>query len=256
MKPPIVFVHGMMKTGVCWRNYRTVFEKEGYECFAPDLRYHHLSQKDSPDYRLGKVSLRDYVQDLKELIATLPTAPILIGHSMGGLIVQLLASEGVAKAVVALTPAPPSNVSAFALSPIRIFAENVMSFGFWEKPFKSSFASASFGFMHQLSPEEQKQGYEETVYESGKVLTEIAFPQFDKHKAAHVKVENVKCPVLFVGASLDRATPAIHVKKASKLYPQAQYNEYAGFGHWVLGEKGWENIAQDVLQWVGKVHEA
>ncbi|TAE19161.1 MAG: alpha/beta hydrolase [Bacteroidetes bacterium] len=250
MRPPLLFVHGMMETGGCWKNYRSVFESAGFECHAPDLRYHHLSQKDAPDYRLGTVSLRDYVADLKALVATLPTAPVLVGHSMGGLIVQLLASEVQARAVVALTPAPPSNITSFAISPLRIFAESVLSMRFWEKPFKVSFASASFGFLHQLPLADQQKGYSEMVYESGRVLSEIALPQFDKHKAAHVPIDKVTCPILFVGASLDRATPAVSVKKASKLYPQGEYKEYAQFGHWVLGEAGWEQVPQDILAWL------
>jgi alpha-beta hydrolase superfamily lysophospholipase len=113
-----------------------------------------------------------------------------------------------------------------------------------------SFASASFGFLHQLPLADQQKGYSDMVYESGRVLSEIALPQFDKHKAAYVPIDKVTCPILFVGASLDRATPAVSVKKASKLYPQAEYKEYAQFAHWVLGEAGWEQVAQDILAWI------
>lgn len=250
MRPPLLLIHGMMETGGCWKNYRSIFEAAGYECYAPDLRHHHLIQKDAPDYRLGTVSLRDYVADLKQLISTLPAPPVVIGHSMGGLLAQLLGAEGVAKAVVALTPAPPANIWSVALSPLRIFAESFFSMGFWYKPFKSSFEAASFGFLHQLPLAEQKIGYEEMVYESGKALSEIAFPQFDKNKASYVQAEALQCPILLVGATLDRATPAASVRKAARLYPQALYKEYANFAHWVLGEAGWERIAKDVLAWI------
>ncbi len=253
MRPPILFVHGMMQTGSCWKNYQPVFEAAGYACHAPDLRYHHLSQKDAPDYRLGTVSLRDYVADLKAFINTLPAPPIVIGHSMGGLLVQQLAAEGIVKAVVALTPAPPSNIWAVALSPLRIFSENILTMNFWDKPFKSSFASASFGFLHQLSLPAQQDGYADMVHESGRVLSEIAFPQLDKSKASHVEVSAVQCPMLFVGGKLDRATPAASVRKTAQLYPQAIYKVYPQLAHWVLGEAGWEEVAQDVLTWINNL---
>ena len=96
MAETIVMIHGMWGGPWCWESYEAYFEKEGYRCVTPTLRYHDIHPGNEPDSRLGRVSLIDYADDLEELIRGLDGPVILMGHSMGGLLTQILASRGLA----------------------------------------------------------------------------------------------------------------------------------------------------------------
>ena len=107
MTETIVMIHGMWGTGWYWENFKRFFEGKGYHCVVPTLRFHDMDPKGLPDPRLGTTSLLDYAADLEKLIRELHATPILMGHSMGGLLAQILGSRGLAKALVLLTPASP-----------------------------------------------------------------------------------------------------------------------------------------------------
>ena len=121
MADKIVMLHGMWGGGWCWENFKNFFEQRGYECFTPTLRLHDVSPLDDPHPDLGETSLLDYAQDLEKFIHNLDEKPILIGHSMGGLLAQILGSRGLAKAIVLLTSASPSGVNALKFSVIKSF---------------------------------------------------------------------------------------------------------------------------------------
>ena len=108
MAETIVMIHGMWGTGSYWENFRDFFEGRGYRCVVPTLRFHDMDPNGLPDPRLGTTSLPDYAADLEKLIRELNVVPILMGHSMGGLLAQILGSRGLAKALVLLTPATTS----------------------------------------------------------------------------------------------------------------------------------------------------
>ena len=109
MSQTIVMIHGMFGGSWCWDNYRGFFERKGYRCLTPALRYHDVDPKDEPHPGLGTVSLLDYADDLGRAIRSLGEKPVIIGHSMGGLITQILGSRGLGRSLVLLTSAAPSR---------------------------------------------------------------------------------------------------------------------------------------------------
>src|SRR5437773_7610976 len=102
-KPKVLLIHGMFGGAWYWERYQTQLARRGYESYAVNLRGHHGSR---PVRDIGKVSLRDYVDDALEVARTLKD-PIVIGHSMGGLVAQKLAEKGVCRATVLMAAAPP-----------------------------------------------------------------------------------------------------------------------------------------------------
>jgi pimeloyl-ACP methyl ester carboxylesterase len=115
MTNTIVMIHGMWGGGWYWNNYVRYFEARGYRCIAPTLRYHDVDPDWDPHPHLGTTSLIDYVDNLENETADLKDPPILMGHSMGGLLALMLASRIQAKALVLLAPASPYGI--MALSP-------------------------------------------------------------------------------------------------------------------------------------------
>ncbi len=100
MSKSIVMIHGMWGGGWCWENFKQYFEQKGYACHAPTLRYHDMEPGDSPNASLGVVSLKEYARDLERYIRCMGVKPILMGHSMGGLLAQMLAAKGLAQGFI------------------------------------------------------------------------------------------------------------------------------------------------------------
>ncbi len=155
MTDTIFMIHGMWGGGWYWDKFQGYFEERGYRCIAPYLRHHNIKPDDPVPSGLGKTSLTDFARDLEEEIRTLDDKPIIMGHSMGGLIAQILASRGLAKEAVLLTPAPPAGIFALTWSVLVSFQEVLLRWGFWNRPHKLSYKKAVYAMMEKL-PEEER----------------------------------------------------------------------------------------------------
>src|SRR4030042_3485272 len=107
MRGTVVMSHGMWCGSWPWDRYAAFLEGRGWRCLRPALRYHDADPRDPPDPRLGRTSILDYAEDLESLVRGLDAPPVLLGHSMGGLLGLLAAARGLAQAAVLLTPASP-----------------------------------------------------------------------------------------------------------------------------------------------------
>lgn len=251
MSDTIFMIHGMWGASWHWDNYKAFFEDKGYQCVASTLRFHDVEPQTAPHPELATTSLLDYADDLEKEIKALGVKPIIMGHSMGGLLAQILASRGLAKAVVLLSPAAPSGIFALTPSVIRSFLSIQMTWGFWRKPTLQTFNEAVYSMMHLLSNQEQKDAYSKLVYESGRVIFEIGHWLFDSTGASKVDEAKVDCPVLILVGSEDRITPASVVRKIAKKYQSvATYKEFSNHAHWVLAEPRWQEIAEYASDWL------
>ena len=170
---------------------------------------------------------------------------------MGGLLSQMLAERGLAKAIVLLTPASPAGIMALRMSVIKSFWSVMTKWGFWKKPMLQTFDEAVYSMMHLLPPGEQKSSYEKFVYESGRAAFEIGFWLFDSRKASKVDESKVTCPVLVIAGKEDRITPASVVEKVAEKYkPVSTYRAFEHHAHWVVGEPGWQDVAAYVEEWL------
>ena len=249
-----VFIHGMWGTPDVWRNWRPAFEARGWQTVAPALR-HHDASADAPPKGLGTTSLLDYAADLEANIAALPLVapdkPVLIGHSMGGLLALMLAARGAARAAVLLTPAPPAGVLALRASNLLAFARIEMRWGWWRKPHRATLGEALSHTFNTTDPAEGTAEHARFVHDSGRALLEIGLPWLDGRRAADVDPRRVTVPLLFVAAEKDRLTPPGVVRRAARRYGHvSDYLEYPGQGHWVPGQPGWRQVADDALSWL------
>lgn len=245
-----VFIHGMWGTPDVWANWRGVFETRGWQTLTPALR-HHDSAPDRPPAGLGTTSLADYVADLEALILGLPEKPVVVGHSMGGLIALLLCARGLARAGTLLTPAPPSSVVALRPSNLLAFARIQMNWGWWRKPHRATLAEALSSTFNTMDPREATPLAQAFVHESGRALFEIALPWLDGNRVATVHPKDIAVPLKFISATEDKLVPPGVVRRTAQRFGAlADYREYPGQGHWVLGQPGWQEIAADCADWL------
>lgn len=251
MADTIMMIHGMWGGGWCWDNFKPYFEERCFKCIAPCLRHHQVKPEDKTPKGLGGTSLLDYAADLESEIKKLEEKPILMGHSMGGLLSLILTGRGLAKAAVLITPAPPAGVNALKASVLWSFRCQMLTFKWLGFPHRLKFKAAHYAMLHRLPPEEQKFIFEKSVSESGRAVREIGFWLIDWGMASRVKPAKVKCPMLIIGAEEDRITPAKVIRKvACKYIHTAMYKEYPGHAHYIIREPGREKVAEDICQWI------
>ncbi len=246
----IFMIHGMWCGAWVWENYSKFFEENGYRCISATLPFHDIPPGERPDPRLGTTSLLDYADALEGEIRRLNVQPIVMGHSMGGLLSQMLGSRGLAKALVLLTPAAPTGIVSIKPSVLWSFRSVLVKWGFWRKPALQTFDEAVYAMLHLLPVEERKAIYDKFVYESGRAAFEIGFWLLDFQGTTRIDASRVTCPVLVVAGGQDRITPVAVVRKVALKY-RATYKEFPDHAHWVLGEPGWEDIAAFVGEWLG-----
>ncbi len=253
MSKTIFMIHGMWGSGDIWDGYKDYFEAQGYKVIAPTLRLHGENYLTVAPQALGTVSILDYAADLEKDIRALDEKPIIIGHSMGGLIAQILASRGLAEKLVLLTSAPPAGVMALRPSSTRTFLSVLSSWGFWKKPMRLTFEEAKYGILGLLSPAQQAAEYAKYSFESGQAAFEIAFWPLDANKATHVDSKAITCPILILAGGKDKIVPASVVQNIAKKYKKhtdVTFKLYKDFAHAVHQQKGWQEIAGFVADWI------
>jgi non-heme chloroperoxidase len=250
----LVLIHGMWGTSRVWDCHRRYFESRGFRCRAPELRLHAPGSPSPPGAELGRTSVLDYVEDLSRELGGDGPKPVIVGHSMGGLLAQMLAERGLARALVLLSPAPPAGCMFVNASVLRCFRSIITTWGFWRSPAVLPFRDAEYALFPRMAPDRRGTLHAECLPESGRAVFEIGFSFLDGKRAARVQADRIACPVLVMAGSEDRITPASVVRKNVALYGgRAAYREWEGHSHWLLEEPGWEEIAEYAADWISRV---
>ena len=251
MKPPVLFIHGAFCGPWSLQGLQQKFEACGYACKAPALRFHDRVR---PPPALGETGLADYVADLEEEISTLGAAPILVGHSMGGLLAQLLASRTAVAALILLAPSAPWGIPPTTLFEIGAAQAMHLHPGYWNMVLEPSRDVALAHSLDKLPRHMREDVLERLVPESGRATFEIMNWGLDLNRASEVDADSVRAPLLFLTGSEDRINPPSTVARIAALYKERAAAEVLdGMGHWLIGEPGWEQLAIRALEWL-KAH--
>ena len=129
----VVLIHGTWSNGDLFGDARREFEARGYTVHTPTLRYHDLPRDDGAA-KIGPLSVRDYADDVSALVESLDSPPLVVGHSLGGLIAQLVAAQTRHAGLVAATPAPAAGIFATYPGTIRVFSGHYLQRRPWTEP--------------------------------------------------------------------------------------------------------------------------
>lgn len=251
----IVFITGAFVSSDCWIEWKGYFEERGYQTFAPcwpfkDAPACTLRQR-HPDTDVASQRLDKLTAYFRNFIKALPEKPILVGHSMGGLITQLLVQEGLAVAGVAIHSLQPQGVFTFKFS---FYKAGWPALGFFtdtNETYLMSFSEWQYAFTNGMSFEAQKDAYYKLLVPESKLLIRDATTS-----AAGIDFSRPHAPLLFLAGSEDRFIPAslnhTNYKKYSDQQSVTSYKEFSGKNHFVLGQPGWEEIADHTLNWLNK----
>jgi len=247
-KSPVLMIHGAFCGPWSLDGLKEKFEAAGYDVTAPALRFHNGER---PPAALGTTGLGDYAADLEEEIKALGTAPILVGHSMGGLLAQMLASRHPVAALILLAPSAPWGTPPTTLFEIGAAQALHLHPGYWNMVLEPSRDVALAHSLDKLPRHMRDEVFDRFVPESGRATFEIMNWGLDLNRASEVEADKVTAPLLFLTGSEDRINPPSTVARIAALYKgRATHEVLEGMGHWLIGEPGWERLVQRSLAWL------
>lgn len=249
MSKTIVMVHGANCGGWCFDKFRKVFERFGFTCHAPDL-IGHGADKETGRAALAQTGIADCRAQMASFVAQLPEQPVLLGHSMGAVIAQQLAADGLAQRLVLVSPGPRAGIVP-PTGPEKQLCQDLMTIGpFWERALDPNFDLACAYTLNLLPAHEQRAVFDRFGPESGRALFELFFWMFDQTGATRVKTDKVRCPVLCLSGAQDRIVSLATAKATAEAYPQSMFWALDDHAHMLLLEKGAEDIAARIARWI------
>ena len=251
-KPPVVMIHGAFVGPWSLDGFAKKFRAAGYVVHTPCLRHHDTAK---PPASLGQTSLTDYAADLGDFLDALDEPCSLVGHSMGGLLAQMLAARrDDIHAAILLAPSAPWGVPPASLFEIANAQAMLLNVGFWNSVLKPDQHVAGHYSLDRVPPDERAAIFARFVPESGRATFEIMHWGLDMGRASEVDARKVACPLLMLAGGDDRINPPGTVERIAALYRGlATYEQVVGMSHWLIGEPGWEKLAARAMAWLDEV---
>ena len=258
MRRTVLFIHGGWLTPACWGPFVSFFEARGYECLAPawpgkDRPVQAIRTDPSP---LAGLGIGEIIDHYARIARALDEPPILIGHSFGGLVVQVLLDRGVGSAGIAIDTAPPKGI--FVLEPTALLSVGrilLIPFG-WRKVVRWTFPEFRYAFVHTLERRQARAIWEaQVVPDSGRPFFQSAFSMFDRSSPARVRFANPnRAPLLLIAGEADRAMTASIVRRTFRAYQaspaRTELRTFPGRTHWLIAMDGWEEVAGACIDWI------
>jgi len=257
-KRPVVFIHGLWMHSNTWDPWMKLFSERGYETHNPSW----LGDGDTVDASradpkaVANYGVKAVADSYAKVIASLKEPPILIGHSFGGLLAQILLGRGIASAAVAIDPAPMQGVWQLPLSALR------SSFPVLGNPFNLTrsvsltYNQFRYAFANALPEAEAKDLYATcTVPSPGRPLFQVATATFNPSSETKVNTSNAtRGPLLITAGENDRIVPPVLSKAAFGKYKQSRvvtdFKSFEGRGHSLVVDHGWKEVADYSLAWL------
>ncbi|MFZ4759987.1 MAG: alpha/beta hydrolase [Burkholderiaceae bacterium] len=257
-KPAIVFVHGLWLHAESWHRWVDFFRQQGYDARAASWPGDSATTAET---RRNAVALAGHgVTEIADHIArqvqAIDRPAVLIGHSFGGLLVQNLLGRNLAAAAIAIDPAPIKGVMELPLSALKsVFPVLGNPFNY-RRAVPLTETQFRFGFANTVPAAEARALYERYAMPApGRPLFQAATATFNPRAATQVNVGSAhRGPLLLVAGGSDNTVPPVLVKSTLKRYATSpavtEYKEFAGRGHSLVIDSGWQELAEFCLAWM------
>jgi pimeloyl-ACP methyl ester carboxylesterase len=243
-------VHGAFCGGWAFETFRRPFERAGHACLAPDLPGHGA---DAPRGAAMGLSMSDYAGAVAALIKAQDQAPILIGHSLGGLVAQMAASRAPVRALILLAPSPPWGIAGGTLEE-AVSAMSLYALGpFWAQAIDPDYAAARLYSLDRMDKAARKAVFARMVAESGRALWETLNWWLDPFMTTNVG--RISAPSLAVSGGRDLIHPTFTVRQTAERIG-AEALDFHEMSHWLLAEPGWDAVADACLAWLAELSVA
>jgi pimeloyl-ACP methyl ester carboxylesterase len=248
----VVLVHGLWVTTESWAGVRELWEQAGWTVVTPTwpvLRGRTAAEINrDPPVGLGSLSVGRIVDALQAEIEALPERPLLVGHSFGGLFVQMLLDRGVGWGGIAVNPAPIGGVLHGWLT-LTAALPPILRWNGWNRPYAFTRRRWAERFANGAPPKLQDESYDRYVIPtSGRVFYQAAV-----WAGTRVDPRRRTQPLLITAGDRDRlVTPylsraAFRIQQRSPA--QTDFISFPGRSHLLLAEPGWEAVTRTLIGW-------
>ncbi|MGW2278138.1 alpha/beta hydrolase [Streptomyces sp. NPDC001770] len=258
-RTPVVFVHGLWLLPSSWDRWATVFEEAGYAPLTPGWPDDPDTVADAnahPEVFAGK-SVGQVADHFASLIERLDRRPVVIGHSFGGLITQMLAGRGLAAVSVAIDPAPFRGVLPLPVSSLRAASAVLGNPANYHRAVPLTYDQFRYSFANAVSEEEARELYERfAVPAPGEPLFQAAAANFNPWTEVKVDTRSPeRGPLLIISGEKDHTVPwaianASYKKQEKNGVAVTEITEIAGRGHALTIDSGWREVADTALDFV------
>ncbi|MEU4236041.1 alpha/beta fold hydrolase [Actinoplanes sp. NPDC026619] len=259
--PPVLFVHGLWLHASSWQAWSELFAARGFAPLAPGWPGEPgtvEAARRAPQAVAG-LGIDDVTEHYARIIAGLPAAPVVIGHSFGGLITQKLLARGLARAGVAIDPAPIKGVKPLPFAQLRSGFPVLSNPANRRRAVSLSPTQFRYAFGNALDERESGDLFTRwTIPSPGRPLFEAAFANFTKNSPAAVDTANTaRGPLLLISGQQDHTVPDVVTRATYKLYGDAaavtDLKQFPDRGHSLTIDSGWRAVANYVLEWLARV---
>jgi pimeloyl-ACP methyl ester carboxylesterase len=236
-----------------WDSWVKYFTAKGYNCIAPAYPLHDgepaLLRKNIQS-ELGFLTLDKVIESIKKEIGKLDEMPIAIGHSMGGLITQMLVNQGLVKAGVAIDSAPPAGMASTKWSFLKSNLPVINPLK-GNSPFMMSKEHFHYTFCNAISRAESDKAYEQFVVPESRNIPRSS------GKQGKIDFTEPHGPLLLIAGEKDNIIPHSLNEKNWESYKdkasKTDFKMFANRGHFICGQPGWEEVADYAFSWLSNI---
>jgi len=247
----IVFVHGLFMNPSIWDDWVQFFKDKGFTSYTPAYPHHEgtpLYLHKNYSRELRKLTFGQVVDSLSIFIDKLNETPILIGHSMGGLIVQKLMENGKGTAGVCIAPAPPMGIMSFNWSFLRANLPVINPLK-GNSVFIPSVAWFHYALCNTMTLEQTQTEYDRFVVPESRNI-----PRTSTLMQGYIDFKKPHQPLLIIAAENDHIVPSSLCKKNFKAYKKnnskIDFKEFSGRSHYICREENWQEVVQFINKWL------
>lgn len=253
---PVVFVHGLWLLPTSWDPWTDYFRAQGFAPLTPGWPDDPDSVDEAnarPEAFAGK-TVRQIADHYAEVIGGLDHKPVVIGHSFGGMITEIVAGRGLAAASVAISPAPFRGVLPLPFSALKVASVALRNPANYNRAVKLTYDEFRYGFGNAVSEQESRELYaRHSVAGPGRVLFQAATANLNPATEAKVDTKNPqRGPLLIIAAEHDHTVPPAIAKaeyrKQRTNLGITEYFEYTGKGHSLTIDAGWQEVADRAME--------
>ncbi|MBX2956047.1 MAG: alpha/beta fold hydrolase [Cyclobacteriaceae bacterium] len=254
----IVMIHGLFQNGNSWIKWKTYFEERGFQVYTPSYPYHDGDPTElnaNVDERLVNLDFEEVLTYMTAFIDSLPEKPIIIGHSIGGLLMQKLVESDRASLGIALASANPRGISVNDWKYIRSNFRMVNPFRSRNKVCRPPLRWFRYTFFNTINDSLAAEEHRNFFVPESRIIAKSS-----TEKGQEINFSKPHVPLLFISGEKDNDLPPKLIYKNFSAYTDSTsskaYYQFPGRSHYMVSEPGWEEVARYVYHWITKIqHE-